>query len=219
MSVTSNHSPAKLFLLEELDDTSRTSEFAAGELDALRAVAHWIKAFVAKPHPDLGRPGPVCPFVPGALVRNTVWLAIEPTAGRNMADVVELIKGYQRLLEAAQPTDGDDATYKSYVIVFADLPRDRASEFFGKVLEELAVASYVNDGLVMGGFHEENEGAAIYNGSFRPFTSPVPFLLVRQSVVSDWKFFLEDEEWLDRWAHRYGEAGVEPLAEELRRLP
>jgi hypothetical protein len=58
-----------------------------------------------------------------------------------------------------------------------------------------------------------------YNSSFRPFQSPVPFLFVRHGVTSDWKFFLDDEEWLNLWAHRYGESGVQALAEELRRLP
>ena len=212
MSVTPTHPTTKLFLLEELNDMSRTRELAQGDLDALRAVADWIKTFVANPHPDLGRTGPVCPFVPGALVRNTLWLAPERVAERSVPDIVELIKGYQRLFKDAPPTDGDDATYKSFVVVFTDLSADRASEFFGDVLEQLAVPSYVKDGFVMGGFYEGNEGTAIYNASFRPFTSPVPFLLMRQAVVSDWKFFLDNEDWLSRWAGRYRE-------QESRRLP
>ena len=71
----------------------------------------------------------------------------------------------------------------------------------------------------MGGFYESNEGTAIYNRSFRPFMSPVPFLLMRHAVISDWKFFLDNDDWLNRWAHRYGESAVRALAEELRRLP
>ena len=71
----------------------------------------------------------------------------------------------------------------------------------------------------MGGFHENNEGTALYNRGFRPFMSPVPFLLMRHAVISDWKFFLDNDDWLNRWAHRYGESGVRALAEELRRLP
>ncbi len=51
------------------------------------------------------------------------------------------------------------------------------------------------------------------------FQSPVPFLFVRQGVISDWKFFLDNDEWLKLWTHRYGESGARALAEELRRLP
>ena len=136
-----------------------------------------------------------------------------------MPDVVELISGYHRLFKDAQPTDGNDAIYKSFVVVFTDLLTDRAKAFFGAVLEHLAVPSYVEDGFVMGGFYEGNEGNAIYNASFRPFTSPVPFLLVRQTVVGDWKFFLDNEDWLNLWARRWGDSGVQALAQELRRLP
>jgi hypothetical protein len=50
---------------------------------------------------------------------------------------------------------------------------------------------------VLGGFYESNEGSAIYNPSFRPLTAPVPFLLMRHAVISDWKFFLDNEDWLN----------------------
>jgi hypothetical protein len=72
---------------------------------------------------------------------------------------------------------------------------------------------------VLGEFYESNEGTATYNPRFRPFTSPVPFPLMRLAVITDWKFFLEGEDWLNRWAGRYGEAGARALAEQLRQLP
>jgi hypothetical protein len=208
-----------LFLLEDLEDVGKTSELAESDLDALHATADWIKTFVVKPHKDLGRAGPVCPFVPEALERKILWLAPVQIADLEAAAVVELIKGYQRLFLDAQPTDGDGANYKVIVVVFTDLSASRAQGVFDDVQQHLAVPSYVEDGIVFGPFYEGNEGTAIYNSSFRPFRSPVPFLFVRHGVISDWKFFLDDEGWLDRWAHRYGESAVHALAEELRRLP
>ena len=41
---------AKLFLLEDLEDVSRTRELAESDLGALQAVADWIKTFVVTPH-------------------------------------------------------------------------------------------------------------------------------------------------------------------------
>jgi hypothetical protein len=208
-----------LFLLEDLDDASRTKELGESDRNALRAVADWTKTFVARPHKDLGRPGPVCPFVPVALEHNTLWLAAERSAGRSAPDVIQLIESYKRLLLSARPVDGDDANYKSIVVVFPDLPAAQATDFFGGVLQQIGVPSYVDDGLVMGPFYEGNDGTAIYNPNFRPFTSPVPFLLMRRALISDWKFFLNNEDWLKLWARRYGESAVEALADELRRLP
>ena len=208
-----------LYLLENLDDTSRTKELAEGDRSALRAVADWIKTFVVKPHKDLGRAGPVCPFVPVALEHKTLWLAAERSAGRKATDVIQLIDSYKRLLLTTQPVEGDDANNKSIVVVFTDLPAAQAKDFFSGVLQQIAVPSYADDGLVMGPFYEGNDGTALYNPNFRPFTSPVPFLLMRRAVISDWKFFLNNEDLLRLWARRYGESAVEALADELRRLP
>ncbi|GLS32520.1 hypothetical protein SAMN04488498_12220 [Mesorhizobium albiziae] len=210
---------AKLFLPEDLEDVRRTKKLGESDLSALQAVADWIKTFVARPHKDLGRAGPVCPFVPQACKRKTVWLAPERIADRSVLEIVQLIRVYQKLFLEAQPVDGDDATYKSIIVVFTDLSADRAKDLFDDVLQHFGVPSYAEDGLVLGGFYATNEGSALYNPSFRPFTAPVPFLLMRPAVISDWKFFLDNEDRLNLWARRYGESAVPALAEELRRLP
>jgi hypothetical protein len=174
---------------------------------------------VVNPHNDLGRAGTVCPFVPGSLERKTLWLAPERIADRDVPEVVELMDGYRRLLLDTRPADGDDVVYNVIVVVFTDLPADRAQGVFDDVLEQLAVPSYVEDGILFGPYYEGNEATTIYNSSFRPFQSPVPLLFVRHGVTGDWKFFLDHDEWLNLWARRYGESGVQALAEELRRLP
>jgi hypothetical protein len=208
-----------LFLLEDLGDASRTSELPQGDLVALQATADWIKSFVVKPHKDLGRAGPVCPFVPGSLERRTLWLAPERVAARDVPEVVELMSGYKRLLLDTRPTEGDDVVYNVIVVVFTDLSAERAQGVFDEVMKQLAVPSYAEDGILFGPYYEGNEGTALYNSRFRPFQSPVPFLFVRHGVVGDWKFFLDDDEWLNFWARRYGTSGALALAEELRRLP
>ena len=208
-----------LFLLEDLEDASRTSELPQSDLDGLQSVADWIKSFIVRPHKNLGRAGPVCPFVPESLDRKTLWLAPAHIAERGVPEVVELMSGYKKLFLDTQPIDGDDIAYKVVVVVFTDLPAARAQGVFDDVLQQLAVPSYAEDGILFGPFYEGNEGTALYNASFRPFQSPVPFLFVRHGVVSDWKFFLDDDAWLKPWAQRYGRSGAEALAQELRRLP
>jgi hypothetical protein len=208
-----------LFLLEDLEDSSKTRDLADSDLRALRAIADWIKTFVVKPHKDLGRAGTVCPFVPGSLEHKVLWLAPEQIADQGEPDVIELVSGYKRLFLETQPIGGEDADYKVIVVVFTDLPAERAQGVFDDVIQHLAVPSYADDGILFGPYYEGNEGTAIYNSSFRPFQSPVPFLFVRQGVISDWKFFLDNDELLNLWARRFGESGVQALAEELRRLP
>src|SRR5262249_15559594 len=96
-----------LFLLEDLENVSRTRVLAESDRNALRAVADWIKTFVARPHRDLGRAGPVCPFVPLAWEHKTLWLAADRSAGRDAPDVIQLIDSYKRLLLAASEVQID----------------------------------------------------------------------------------------------------------------
>jgi hypothetical protein len=208
-----------LFLLEDLDNGERTGELTDRDLEALQAIADWIKAYVVKPHKDLGRDGTVCPYVPGSLERKTLWLAPEQIADREVAEVVELMDGYKRLLLDTRPPDGDDVIYNVIAVVFTDLPADRAEGVFDEVLEQLGVPSYAEDGILFGPYYEGNGATAIYNSTFRPFESPVPFMFVRHGVTSDWKFFLDDDEWRNLWARRNGASGAQAVAEELRQLP
>ena len=195
---------------EEIEDTDR---------HAIESVSRWVTDFVACPHRDLGREGPVCPFIPGSLERRTLWFAPERVAHLDLAGVVEVMARYKRLLLEKAPAGDDDAIYATIIVVFPDLPAERAGALFTDVLSELAAASYEEDGVLFGPFYEGNEGTALHNPSFRPFQSPVPFLFVRHTVLDDWKFFLDDDAALDRWARHFGAAGTAALAEELRHLP
>jgi hypothetical protein len=211
--------PTHLVQIDDLDDVGKTSGLAATDRDALSAVSEWIKDFVARPHKDLGRDGTVCPFIPGSLKRRTLFFAPEQIADLDVPGVVELMDDYKRLFLATPPTDGDDAIYKTIIVVFTDLPAERAADLFNDVLGQLAGPSYEEDGIIFGPFYHGNEGTAVYNSSFRPFQSPVPFLFVRHTVLSDWKFFVDDPDLLDRWARHFGPSATGALAEELRRLP
>jgi hypothetical protein len=46
-----------------------------------------------------------------------------------VSDVVQLINCYKKLFLDAQPVDGDDADYKSIVVVFIDLSAAQAKDF------------------------------------------------------------------------------------------
>ena len=208
----------QLLLPDDLEDDEKTAHLPAEDRQAVLSVWRWVRDFVACPHRDLGRDGTVCPFVPGSLQRRTLWFAPEHVAGLDVAGVVGLMTGYKRLFLEKAP-DRNDAIYKTIMVVFTDLAAQRAGALFTDVLEQLAPASYDENGILFGPFYEGNEGTALHNPSFRPFQSPVPFLFVRHTVLTDWKFFLDDHAAIDRWARHFGSAGTAVLADELRRLP
>ena len=81
---------AEFFVLEDPEDVSRTGQLAESGLRTLRTVADWIKTFVTRPNKDLGRAGPVCPFVPVAVEHKTPWLAPGPVANGGAPQVADL---------------------------------------------------------------------------------------------------------------------------------
>src|SRR5688572_25855594 len=97
---------AELSTPVRIDNLLLPGDVPGNDLSALRAVANWIRTFVTRPHKDLGRAGPVCPFLPRALERHTVWLATERVTDRSVTDVVATLIGYRDLLLRAQPVEG-----------------------------------------------------------------------------------------------------------------
>jgi hypothetical protein len=208
-----------LLLLDDLEQDGRAGALADRDREALQATADWIRSFVLEPHPEIGRPGPVCPYLPTSVERQELWLAAEHVGDGDVSDVVEIVNGYKRRLLDAGTEPDDDANLRVITVVFTDLPAERASDVFDGVMQQISVPSYVEDGIIFGPYYDGNQATAVYNNGFRPFESPVPFLFVRHTVVGDWKFFLDQPEWFGHWAHRFGEKGTHALAEELRRLP
>ena len=207
-----------LFLIDDLQDPARTTELTGADREALQTVADWMRTYVIKPHPDLGRAGPVCPFVPVSLEHDALWLVAEPLTDHDGPAVAERLDHYTRLLLDVAPTGGA-APYPVIVVVFPRLPPDRAPALFEAVTQRLALPAYADHGIIYGPFFPGHQGTAIHNANFRPFRSPVPFMFVRQTVVEDWEFFLDNDELFDLWARRFGPSATHALAQRLRRLP
>jgi len=68
-------------------------DLAPGDSDlaAMHEVATWIRRFVAQPCAEMGRKGPVCPFVPYALKLDTIRLMIVRPAP---IDLQQALTGY-----------------------------------------------------------------------------------------------------------------------------
>ena len=45
----------------------------------------YLREFLAKPHPAVGRPGPVCPFVPTSLKKDLIYMSVIRTSGLSEA--------------------------------------------------------------------------------------------------------------------------------------
>lgn len=154
------------------------------------SVLGWIRGFLARPHPQLGRPGLVCPFVPTALALDTIWMAEVPEASPSFERISAIITEYRNVFLEMEPTSGPEAMEKVFLVVFPSLGAN-GSDVIDKVHASLK-RYFVEIGLLVGEFHAANEGPGLRNPDFRPLRCPVPMLAIRHLVESDLPFLTRD---------------------------
>jgi len=153
-------------------------------------VLAWIRGFLARPHPQLGRPGLVCPFVPTALALDTIWMAEVPEPAPSFERISAIITEYRNVFLKMEPTSGPEAMEKVFLVVFPSLGTN-GSEVIDKVHASLK-KYFVEIGLLVGEFHAFNEGPGLRNPDFRPLRCPVPMLAIRHLVESDLPFLTRE---------------------------
>jgi hypothetical protein len=167
-------------------------ERTCGPASPLRTVLDWVRGFLAAPHPQLGRTGTVCPFVPTALEFDTIWMA-EVQATPSFESISEIVTEYRNLFLETEPTSVPAAINKSFLLVFPSL-RDKNAE--GSALVDKVQARlkryFVDMGLMLGEFHANNESPGLRNPDFRPLRSPIPMLAIRHMVDSDLPFLIRE---------------------------
>lgn len=174
---------------DDVDASLRRASDVERELPAdapLVLTLRWVREFLARPHPDVGRAGPVCPFSPAALAMDTIWLTEVADDAPNRERIVELIGRYRDAFLEIEPREGAMSLNKTILVVFPNLGADGAA-LVDDVQAELK-ASFVDVGLMLGEFHAQNESPGLRNPDFRPLRSPVPMLAIRHMVESDLPF-------------------------------
>jgi hypothetical protein len=145
----------------------------------------WVRDYLCRSHPQLGRSGPVCPYVPRALDSGTLWAAVVPGRPAHADDVVGVMRRYRDWFTAR--TDPGDVHHALLVVFPAVAPED-----VGWAVEQAqrrAKTAFARAGLMIGEFHDGPPAAGgIRNPAFRPLRSPLPLLAMRRMVATDLPF-------------------------------
>jgi GGDEF domain-containing protein len=177
----------KLQKVEQIDDTADP---------VLVQTAEWVRNVIARPHPNLGRRGAVCPYVPPALKKEIVWLAVERVAHASEQVVDAHVRPYRDVILDLEPTAGEAANLKTIIVLFPDvIPAQAARVIDGA---QISMKPYfVERGLMLGEFHPMSESRGLHNAAFRPLRSPVPAIVIRYMMAQDLEFLLRDEDSLE----------------------
>ena len=180
----------------------------AGTLDAdtapLRAVLDWAGDYLARPHPELGRRGNVCPYAQGALDRGTFLLAVQRGRPADADKVAETLLAHRDWFEEQCRAAPDGASYRTVLVVFPDLERADVARVIDGTQQRLK-PEYVSRGLMIGEFHDgPPDKGGLWNEDFRPLRSPLPLLAIRQLVPTDFPFLRDDPELVAAYLARHG---------------
>ena len=150
----------------------------------------WVRSFLARPHPDLGRAGPVCPFTPMALELDTIWMIEVAESTPDPQRIEDVIEQCRQVFVETEPREGPLSINKVIMVVFSGMSADDAPWI--DALQAKLKPNFVDVGLMLGEFHSRNETPGLRNESFRPLRSPIPMLVIRHMVESDLPFMKRD---------------------------
>lgn len=174
----------------------------------------WLKSFLARPHPHLGRPGPVCPFVPKAMKLNCIRLRVIRSHNLVQQQVVDIVLPYLKTFLELEPTQPEeDALNKAILLLFPDISHEDAPQLIDSVQKQLKPL-FVDSGLMLGEFHKRNQTPGLHNPHFRPLRSPIPMLAIRFMVESDLPFLQSADDLKTRV--RYLEAYLKRFAQKFK---
>jgi hypothetical protein len=172
---------------------------------ALRDVVAWAWNYLCRPHPELGRRGPVCPYARSALNAGAFFLAVRPGRPAGPREVAELLQLYRDWFQDLPPSTGRDAQLKTVLVLFPDLGPDDWSATIDSS-QHLLKREYVRHGFMIGEFHAgPPPKGGLRNERFQPLRSPVPMLVIRHMVATDLAFLDGDHEYFHAYRSRFAD--------------
>jgi hypothetical protein len=167
-------------------------EHFSENINVFREALVWIRNYLVRPHPELGRQGTVCPFAQAALDCDTMRISVvRLTDGNKQMQIRDAVK-YHLATFISADSPSDEQMLHATLILFPDVSSEEAPDLIDRTKEELK-HSFVQQGLMLGEFHGRNESQGLHNPNFRPLRSPIPMLAIRRMVSSDFIFLNRSE--------------------------
>ena len=144
----------------------------------------WMQGYLSRPHPQLGRPGPVCPFTGPAIAKRMVWAAIIGGTDIDQDGMRAVVDDMVDIFPMLPPQDGAGSALRTIVAVFPDITDYDMID----AVQQAGKDQFVEMGLMLGQFYPDCAEGGLWNSDFRPLDAPLPMLVVRQMVGTDYPF-------------------------------
>jgi heptaprenyl diphosphate synthase len=151
----------------------------------------------------------VCPFVSASIESDSLRMAFHPEAsGHDETTIEAIVAGYIPVFKTLPPYDNRELLRKALLIVFPNI-EERSVGVLDHVHANLK-HKFVENGLMVGQFHQRCDERAIYNNRFKVSRSPYPLMAVRHMAIHDILFLQSNPDWFRIYNVRFGHRFREP---------
>ena len=184
-------------------------------MDAVNEVLDWSENYLCKPHPELGRKGPVCPYVKSSMNKDLFFLSVYPHKVVQRAEIAPMMREFGDFFLNTEPTSGPEAVYKSLLVIFPYVGKENAPEIIDATQREL-IEEFAPKGIMIGEFHPATPNkVGLWNREFRPLYCPQSMLVIRHMVPSDILFLKNNKVTSRAYIRYFGDKAPPAMAPHL----
>ncbi|MFE9776412.1 DUF6875 domain-containing protein [Streptomyces sp. NPDC005931] len=168
----------------------------------LETVNAWLTEYISASHPEIGRSGPICPFVAPSRKNRTMEIRLRLVGPAPTLELIEEMAHSSLREYELTNWQGRNPMLQAMVVALPDL----RSEDTGLLDQAHARVKdvFVARGLMIGQFHENCEVTAARNPRFAVSRAPIPLLAIRAIALHD-VFFLSDRpHWFRQYREKFG---------------
>jgi hypothetical protein len=182
-----------------LSMTEPPCSFMRSAMDVVRT---WADDHLTAEDPELGRDGPVCPYVAPSIRRDLMWVGRIPGARPWPSFVRLVLSDALEIWQHLPPIEGGAAALRTLITVLPDL---RDYRLIDEMHQELKTA-FVTRGTMLGQFYPGCDQPGLWNKDYRPLDSPIPMIVVRSMMTTDFPFLLAEPEWMSAYVKKFAPA-------------
>ncbi len=170
-----------------LVDLRSLDEVASPDADAdARVLADWVRHYLMRPHPDLGRTGHVCPFTAKSARLALLRIGISPLQPADRRGIMQTMQDAMQAFEAL-PCTRATKVFRTVMVGFPNCAGLEGIAALHNVQNAMRYHSVIR-GKMIGLFEPDSPATGLINPDFRPLRSPIPLLAIRMLVEQDAPF-------------------------------
>jgi len=169
----------------------------SSRVESLLIARNWIDEYITKPDEQVGRKGPVCPFVPRSIVAKKLFYVLSEVDGPHRDTAMRDTMAAKNLFAPLLGEGDSDDIYDCLIVLLPYLSNSEGGQALRTVHFSLKPA-FVASKFMLGEFHKTMDNRGLHNIDFLSARSPVPLLVVRRMVPTDIAFLSEEDEPAER---------------------